>query len=76
MQTTLQARIRALSHLGGLNGTEKTVLNSVANRVNQGLRISPGDTQCIAVMWAKHGKAVSTLNERVRKPRLRADKNG
>jgi hypothetical protein len=72
----LQARIQSLSRLGGLNGTEKTVLCRIANRVNQGLSITEADAQCIAVMWAKHGKSVPVQNERIRKPRLRANKNG
>ena len=69
----LQARIQSLSRLGGLNGTEKTVLNSVANRVNQRLSITEADAQCIAVMWAKHGSSVPTPNERIRKPRLKSN---
>jgi len=75
MQATLQARIQSLSRLGGLNGTEKTVLCRIANRVNQGLSITEADAKCISVMLAKHGKSVPIPNERIRKPRLIANKN-
>jgi hypothetical protein len=75
-QLQLEARIKSLSLLVGLNCTEKTVLCRIAHRLNTGLSITEADAQCIAVMWAKHGKAVSTLNERIRKPRLRANNNG
>jgi hypothetical protein len=69
----LQARIKSLSRLGGLNGTEKTVLCRIAHRLNTGLSITEADAQCIAVMWAKHGKSVSVQNERIRKPRLKSN---
>jgi hypothetical protein len=73
-QLQLKARIKSLSFLQGLNGAEKTVLCRIAHRVNTGLKISPEEAQCIAVMWAKHGRAVPVQNERIRKPRLRANK--
>ena len=69
----LQARIKALSFLQGLNNTEKTVLCRIAHRANTGLKISPEEAQCIAVMWAKHGSSVPIPNERIRKPRLKSN---
>jgi len=75
-QLQLQARIKSLSFLGGLNGTEKTVLCRIANRVNQGLSITEADAQCIAVIWAKHGSSVPIPNGRIRTPRFTANKNG
>ena len=75
-QLQLQARIKSLSFLQGLNNTEKAVLCRIAHRANTGLKISSEEAQCISVMWAKHGSSVPIPNERIRKPRLRANKNG
>ena len=72
-QLQLQARIKSLSFLQGLNNTEKAVLCRIAHRANTGLKISPEDAQCISAMWAKHGSSVPIPNDRARKPRLRAD---